>query len=179
MRDVPRRDQEHIEVAIRPWAEGDLPLLQMLLGDSEMMRYLGGADTPDAIRARHERYLAADAASGALFAIVVSPGQIPVGWAGYWTASWRDRDVWECGWHVLSAHQGRGIATTGTSLMLMHMRDRGERRYAHAFPRVDNAASNALCRRVGFECMGEVDVEYPVGHVMHSNDWRLDLLGQS
>ncbi len=39
----------------------------------------------------------------------------------------------------------------------------------------DNAASNALCRTLGFTLLGPVDVEYPKGSVMHSYDWCLDL----
>jgi len=40
---------------------------------------------------------------------------------------------------------------------------------------VDNAQSNALCRALGFELLGEVEVDYPKGHLMRSNDWRLDV----
>ena len=40
---------------------------------------------------------------------------------------------------------------------------------------MDNVASNVLCRRLGFELLGEEDVEYPKGGMMRSNAWRLDL----
>jgi hypothetical protein len=36
--------------------------------------------------------------------------------------------------------------------------------------------SNGICRRVGFELLGEERFEYPKGHWMQCNDWRL-LLG--
>jgi hypothetical protein len=39
----------------------------------------------------------------------------------------------------------------------------------------DNAPSNAICREVGFELLGELDFEYPPGHSMRCNDWCLDL----
>ena len=45
----------------------------------------------------------------------------------------------------------------------------------HAYPSVDNAPSNAICRRLGFRLAGAVDVEYPPGTTMRCNDWRLDL----
>jgi RimJ/RimL family protein N-acetyltransferase len=44
-----------------------------------------------------------------------------------------------------------------------------------AYPGVDNAASNAICRKLGFTLLGAEDFEYPPGHLMRCNDWRLDL----
>ena len=45
----------------------------------------------------------------------------------------------------------------------------------HAFPNVDNAPSNAICRKLGFDLLGPCEVEFPKGHFMTCNDWRLDL----
>ncbi len=45
----------------------------------------------------------------------------------------------------------------------------------HAFPNVDNAPSNAICRKLGFELLEECEFEFPKGHFMTCNDWRLDL----
>jgi len=45
----------------------------------------------------------------------------------------------------------------------------------HAFPSVDNAPSNAICRRLGFELLEACEFEYPKEHFMTCNDWRLDL----
>jgi RimJ/RimL family protein N-acetyltransferase len=45
----------------------------------------------------------------------------------------------------------------------------------HAYPSIDNSPSNAICRRLGFELMGDDEFEYPKGHFMRCNDWRLDL----
>jgi RimJ/RimL family protein N-acetyltransferase len=163
------------DVDIRPWADGDLPLLERLLGDPAMMLHLGGPETREKICARHERYLGSDDRCGGLFAIVVGPGRMPVGWVGYWETSWRDDVVWESGWHVLPECQGEGVATAGTALMLERARLRGTRRSIHAFPSVENAASNALCRRLGFSLLGEVEVEYPKGSMMRSYDWSLEL----
>lgn len=49
-----------MSVALRPWAAGDQWLPERLLGDPEMTCYLGGPESPEAIRARHERYLVND-----------------------------------------------------------------------------------------------------------------------
>ena len=54
-------------------------------------------------------------------------------------------------------------------------RSEGKHRFVHAFPSVENAPSNAICRKVGFTLLGERDFEYPPGHSMRSNDWRFDL----
>jgi RimJ/RimL family protein N-acetyltransferase len=45
----------------------------------------------------------------------------------------------------------------------------------YAFPSVDNAPSNAICRKVGFELLGEKDFEYPPGNPLRCNEWRFDL----
>ena len=54
----------------------------------------------------------------------------------------------------------------------------GAPRSLHAFPSVENAASNALCHRLGFTLRGPCDSEYPAGSslLMRSNDWRLSLV---
>jgi RimJ/RimL family protein N-acetyltransferase len=163
------------DVDIRLYSEGDFPLLECLLGDPAMMVHLGGPESPEALRERHERYIGYDGSSEGLFTIVVGPDRADAGWAGYWASSWQGDAVWECGWHVLPEFQGRGVASAGAALMLDRARMRGLHRFAHAFPSVGNAASNALCARLGFELLGSVEVEYPKGSMMCSNDWRLDL----
>jgi RimJ/RimL family protein N-acetyltransferase len=45
----------------------------------------------------------------------------------------------------------------------------------HAFPNVDNAPSNAICRKLGFELIEACEFEFPKGLFMTCNDWRLDL----
>ena len=163
------------DVALRPWAAGDLWLLERLLGDPEMTRHLGGPESKEAIRARHERFLVADPESHGLFAVTAGPAAEAVGWVGYWESEWRGELVWECGWNVLPEAQGRGVATAAAALMIADARRRGHHRHLHAIQAVGNAASNALCRRLGFELLGEVEVDYPTGVVMRSNDWCLDL----
>jgi RimJ/RimL family protein N-acetyltransferase len=169
------------QVALRPWQSGDLSLLEALLGDPAMTTYVGGPESPAQLRARHQRYLA-DKSSG-LFAVVLAPeaGAVhapeaaAVGWVGYWEKEWLGRHVWECGWSVLPDHHGRGIATAAAQLLIGRARADGRHRFLHAFPSVDNGASNAVCRKNGFVRRGEVDIEFPPGRPMRCNDWRLDL----
>jgi len=160
-------------VALRPWAEDDLALLQRLLGDPVMMTHLGGPESPPAIAARHQRYLHPDGSIGGVFAVVL--GETPVGWIGYWETDWGSGGAWEAGWSVLPDFQRRGVATAATALLIERVRGAGSFRFLYAFPRVDNDASNALCRRLGFELLGEVAIEYPKGQFSTSSHWRLDL----
>lgn len=138
-----------------------------------MMRHLGGPESPEAIAERHERYLRSDPSKSGLFAIV-SAGQ-DVGWIGYWESEWEGEAVWECGWHVLPEAQGRGVATAAAALLIECVRARGGHASLHAFPSVDNAASNKVCHRAGLKLQGEVEVEYPPGSLMHANHWRMTI----
>jgi RimJ/RimL family protein N-acetyltransferase len=79
------------------------------------------------------------------------------------------------GWNVLPPFQGRGIAAVAALAAARYAAATGKHTWLHAFPSVDNPASNAVCRRVGFTLAGETDFEYPPGRLMRSNDWRLDL----
>jgi RimJ/RimL family protein N-acetyltransferase len=76
---------------------------------------------------------------------------------------------------VAPEFQGRGLARAGAALVIALARAEREPRYMHAYPSVDNGPSNAICRRLGFQLGGPVDIEYPPGTPMRCNDWRLDL----
>lgn len=82
------------EVTLRPWSEQDLPLLEKLLGDPEMMDHLGGPETPEQILRRHQRYthLPEDGIDH-MFKIVWGPDLQGVGNVGYWKKNWRDQLV--------------------------------------------------------------------------------------
>jgi RimJ/RimL family protein N-acetyltransferase len=163
-------------MVLRDWQEGDLPLLQASLGDPTMTRYLGGPETPEQIAARHRRYLAlAGSGTGHMLVILAGHGHEAAGTVGFWDKDWQDEQVYEMGWSVLPSYQGRGIATRATILALERARGDGRHRYVHAFPSVENAASNATCRKAAFTLLGEYDFEYPKGHLMRCNDWRFDL----
>lgn len=153
-----------------PWGESDLALLQALLGDAAMMNHLGGPESAEKIAERQTRYQKPDSKQ---FKIV--DGGESAGWVGYWEREWRDAQVYEIGWSVLPAFQGRGLATSGTREALSLARAEAGLRYLHAYPGVDNAPSNAVCRKVGFELLGAEEFEYPKGSFMVCNDWRFDL----
>ena len=164
------------DVRLRPWAEDDLPLLEKLLGDPDMMMHLGGPESPEQILQRHQRYLQPSTpGTGQMFRIVLHPELEAVGSIGYWEKTWRGQSFYEMGWHVLPGHQGRGIATKAGAAVIDQARSQQRHRFMHAFPSVENAASNVICRKLGFTLIEECQFEYPPGNFMQCNDWRLDL----
>jgi len=160
------------EVRLEAWAEGDLPLLRKLMGDPEMTRYLGGPETETKLAERQARY---EHPGSGMFKIIDEETGEPAGSVGYWEKDWRDQQVYETGWMVLPAFQGRGIAVAATAEVITLARAEQRHGYLHAFPSVENAASNAICRKLGFILLEAHDFEYPKGHWMRCNDWRLDL----
>jgi RimJ/RimL family protein N-acetyltransferase len=172
--------ERQTEVAIRPWSDSDLPLLERLMGDPAMTEHLGGPETLEKIRERHERYCQTrDPGAGGMFVIVVGPGSVAAGSVGYWERDWAGQRVWETGWSVLPEFQGQGVASRATAAVVATARADGQHRFIHAYPAVDNGPSNAICRKVGFVLQGEVDFEYPPGNFMRCNDWCLDLFAET
>jgi RimJ/RimL family protein N-acetyltransferase len=167
-----------MSVRLEAWAEGDLPLLRRLLGDPAMTEHLGGPESEEKLRERQGRYeRIADAGTGRMFKIVDEASGEPTGSVGYWEKDWQGETVYETGWSVLPEFQGRGIAGEATRQAIEAARAEGKHRYLHAFPSVENGPSNAICRKLGFELLGEHEFEYPPGHELRCNDWRLDLFG--
>jgi RimJ/RimL family protein N-acetyltransferase len=168
-----RPDLPHVR--IEPWSEDDLGLLRRI-NAPEMMEHLGGPETEGQILARHRRYLEpGERGSGGMFRVVALPGGEAVGSIGYWERAWRGETVYETGWSILPEFAGRGLATAAGVAVVARARAERRHRHLHAYPSVDNPASNAVCRRLGFRHLGECDFEYPPGHTMRCNDWRLDL----
>jgi len=160
-------------VTIEKWGEGDLPLLE-LSNEPAMMQYLGGPETHEKLLVRQERYLDGWR-TGTSFMFRIEADGEPVGGIGYWPTDWEGELMYETGWSVHTAHQGRGYATSALLLVIEHAARYGHTDTLHAMPRADNAASNAVCRKAGFTLLGEVDDEYPPGNPIRSNDWSFDL----
>jgi len=156
-------------VALRRWAMDDLRLLHETLGNPAMMEHLGGVESPEQIERRHVRYLN----GGDMF--TVWEGGSTVGSVGFWERVWRGEDVYEAGWMILPEFAGRGLATQAAVAVISLAREQRRHRFLHAFPSVENIASNAVCRNAGFMNLGECTFEYPKGHWMRCNDWRIDL----
>jgi RimJ/RimL family protein N-acetyltransferase len=166
------------EFRIEPWGEDDLPLLEKLLGDPAMTEHLGGPESPGRIVERQQRYeRLPGTGKGLMFKIVEAATGEGVGSVGYWERESSEGQVYETGWMVLAAFQGRGVATSATAQVIERARAEQKHRFLYAYPSVDNAPSNAICRKLGFTLIRVSEYEYPKdsGNILRCNDWRLDL----
>ncbi|MFJ6571644.1 GNAT family N-acetyltransferase [Streptomyces sp. NPDC091292] len=172
-----------LPVRLEPWSEADFDLL-VRNNAPEMTEHLGGPETEEQVADRHRRYLAMDGAGGLMYRIALGAADTEggragtadaVGAIGYWEREWAGQPAWETGWGVLSEFQGRGIAAAAARLVVARARENGRRRTLHAFPSQDHPASNGVCRKAGFTLIGPSDFEYPKGHWIRVNDWRVDL----
>jgi RimJ/RimL family protein N-acetyltransferase len=155
---------------LEAWSEAGLEILHRQ-NTPEMTKHLGGPESEQAIINRHRRYLRLDTGE----VLIIRWGIEPIGSIGYWEREWGGEEVYETGYAIFPEFDGHGFASAALKLAAQRAAARGTRRYLHAFPHVDHAASNAVCRKAGFELVGEVPFEYPKGTWLPSNDWRLDL----
>ncbi|MFJ7587039.1 GNAT family N-acetyltransferase [Streptomyces sp. NPDC097617] len=173
-------------VRLEPWSAGDFWLLERK-NEPVMTEFLGGPEPAAKLLDRQRRYEALSArepAAGRMFRVVWTPdgdlagdpagggGTRSVGSVGFWEREWRGEPVYESGWGVLPEFQGHGLAVAALTGLLAYVRAHGSRDSVHAFPGTDHPASNAVCRRAGFEYLGDVDFEYPPGVPHPSCDWR-------
>jgi RimJ/RimL family protein N-acetyltransferase len=175
MRDVggPWHGQWMETLRLRPWSDDDLPLLRAA-NTVDMTTHLNGPESEQQVEERHRRYLGLDPTEARMFA-VLDAHDVPVGAIGYWTVEWRDESAFETGWFVLPAAQGRGVASRALALLIEDARAHpAGLGYLVAFPAVENAASNGVCRRAGFELVGSSAGRFR-GSELHSHEWALDL----
>jgi RimJ/RimL family protein N-acetyltransferase len=143
--------------------------------DPVMMSELGGPQPRAGIEAKVASDVAQVAAGTAWICMVV-PGDdeaVVAGSVVIWDSEHDGATLAEVGWMVLPEHQGQGLARAAVRLLLD--RNQVERRWGpiHAFPGVTNAASNALCRSLGFSSRGEEEIEF-AGGVFQCNHWVLE-----
>jgi RimJ/RimL family protein N-acetyltransferase len=142
---------EPVHVMLEPWHADDLAVLERA-NSAEMTRFLGGPELPEALAARHAEYLQLmTSGTGAMFRVEVD-GE-PAGHAGWWPEQHEGAPVCEVGCAVEPAWQGRGVATEALRRVIAHaIGTTGLPVVGYAA--IDNEASNALCRRTGFELRG-------------------------
>lgn len=163
-------------VTIRPWTEGDLSVLEAN-NAPEMMGYLGGPETDEKLTRRQRIFLDGWANDDTWMFVVLADGE-PVGSVGYWPREHEGDDVFEAGWAVQSAYQGKGYGAAALALCIADARGRAtpERRWLYAYPRTDNVPSNRIAEKAGMTNTGELPFEYPKGVPIVTNAWRIDLL---
>ena len=159
-------------ITLAPWSDAGFDILRRS-NTPEMTEHLGGPESEEKLADRHRRYLD-PAENGTMFLVVLPDGQI-AGSTGFWDHEWDGEPAYETGYAILPEFQGRGLAAAATLAAAEAARADGRHRWLYAFPGIGHGASNAVCRKAGFELVGESEFEYPKGNFMMSNVWRLDL----
>ncbi|GAA3861043.1 GNAT family N-acetyltransferase [Leifsonia kafniensis] len=162
-------------VSLHPWTADDLPVLERS-NTPQMTTFLGGPESEEQLVKRQAKFLRLwKEGEARMFTIRADSEEEAVGSVGYWKTQWAKADVYEAGWSIATRYQGRGFASRALRDCLQHAAILGDRQYVVAFPRVDNAASNSLCKSVGFVFREEEDFEYPKGNPIRVNAWSFDL----
>jgi len=141
--------------------------------DPVVMSELGGPVPREEIPALHRRRVDGVANDPWWFVIVTQHDE-SAGEIGIWETEHDGSVVHETGWMLLAAFHGRGLATAALGLLLDRARAEPRFEQLHAFPGVSNPASNALCRKFGFELLGEEDGGYRDAK-LRVNHWVLTL----
>jgi RimJ/RimL family protein N-acetyltransferase len=156
-----------------PYSEGHRELTLALESDPRVMTHLGGTSTVE-VAERVHRWRVEAPGRGDLFVSVLPDSETePVGLLGVWRSEIGDDTVYELGAMILPSFQSQGVASRAFYLMLPLVRAAGITRL-DSFPGVDNVASNAILRRIGFTRVGERDLDYE-GRSLRCAHWTRDL----
>jgi RimJ/RimL family protein N-acetyltransferase len=164
-------------VLLRDVDPGDVEAYVRMRCDPAMMAELGGPLPRDGIEAKVETDVRKTRADDYWVSMIVPDAatlEVVAGSVGLWShEDGPDKGLSEIGWMVLPEFQGHGYAKRAVRAMLQRARVDGRWGVVHAFPGVTNAASNALCRSVGFTLVGERNVEF-ADRELRTNHWRID-----
>jgi RimJ/RimL family protein N-acetyltransferase len=155
------------------WDQGGLELLRALNTPEEKL-HLGGPETEAKTLDRHQRYLGYHQPGETEMLRIAVDGEV-VGSVGYWERDEAGEKTYEMGWELLPRVHGRGIGTAATAALLGRLQPIARHRFVYAYPTPENAGSNGICRKLGFELLGTGDFEYPKGTFSPHNVWRLGL----
>ena len=142
-------------VRIKPWGEGDLPLLKKLLGDPAMTEHLGGPESDEQLIKRQARFeRLTESGNGRMFKIVHEATGEAVGSVGYWDSTYQGEDMYEMGWSVLPAFQGQGIASAAVTQALVIAQADGRHRFLQSlWPRSRFPENGSSSRRRSLRCL--------------------------
>ena len=156
---------------LAPYTDDDLWLTRALETDPRVMAELGGPWPDEAIPRIHERRLESIAGGTWWFTLVPEAGGRPVGMLGIFGSEHRGHAISEAGWSVLPEHQQAIRQRRSRAAARASARRRALGRDPR-LPGATNAASNALCRKFGFELVGQETVDYG-GRALRCNHWVL------
>lgn len=143
--------------------------------DPVMMAELGGPLPREGIEAKVARDVAGVESGECWIKMIVPDEEQPEAVAGnvvLWQHDEGEERISEIGWMVLPEFQGRGIASRATAALLELARADGRWGLIHAFPGATNAASNGVCRKLGFALIGEQEVEF-ADRMLRTNHWTI------
>jgi len=161
------------ERRIREVEPGDLDLYLRLRSDPGSMAELGGPIAPEVVELSLLREVDDTAAGRA--AVVVIEVQVDGRWLPAGNVSLvlvgTERDASsEVGWMVLPEFRGAGLARWAVGELLGRPGAGAIWGTVHAYPSVTNAASNAICRALGFRLAATGVTEFN-GRRFETNDW--------
>jgi len=153
---------------------GDVDAYVRMRCDPVMMAELGGPLLREGMPTKVRQDVESVAAGTAWVKMIVPDGTGTVaGTVALWSHEEDGATISEIGWMVLPEHQGRGYAKWAVRTVLEQARDADAWGLVHAFPGVTNAASNGICRSVGFTLLGERYVTF-ADRVLRTNHWMID-----
>ncbi|MER6500622.1 GNAT family N-acetyltransferase [Streptomyces sp. NPDC001455] len=144
--------------------------------DPEMMADLGGPLPREGIADKVRRDVRKAADDLAWIKMIIPDPTEPdmvAGTVNLWSHDTDDGPVSEIGWMVLPEFQRRGLGKRAVRALLEQARDQDRWGLVHAFPATGNAASNGICRSVGFRFLSETDRTF-AGRVLRTNHWVMD-----
>lgn len=160
---------------LRDFEVDDLAFYESMLCDPAMMSELGGP-RPRGQSAK-VREIVDSVRDGSVWYFKIfteDAPDTPAGSVCVWENTWNGESINEIGWMVLTAFQGRGLASEAVRSVLERARVEGRWDVIHAFPGITNGPSNAICRKTGFSKTEECDVESE-GRILRCNHWRVDV----
>ncbi len=163
-------------VQLRKITIDDLWLYEAIHCDPAMMAELGGPLPKEGLAEKLRRD-AQDVEADRVWVFAIIPDRgadTTAGTVSIWNHEWRGETITEIGWMVLPEFQGRGLASEAVRSVLRKARSEGRWDVVHAFPATTNAASNAMCRKMGFSLIEECDYQFR-DRLLRCNHWRLDL----
>jgi RimJ/RimL family protein N-acetyltransferase len=161
---------------LRDLTSDDLWLYEAIHCDPAMMAELGGPLRSEGLWQKLQRDVA-DVEADTVWVLVIVPDQergTAAGTVSVWDHEWQGETISEIGWMVLPRFQGKGLGSQAVGMVLDRARSTGRWGVLHAFPAITNAASNAMCRKLGFSLIEELNYEYQ-GRTLRCNHWRLRL----
>ncbi|MFD7032182.1 GNAT family N-acetyltransferase [Streptomyces sp. NPDC059917] len=161
---------------LRDVVRGDVDAYVRMRCDPVMMADLGGPQSREGMADKVRRDAEQAAADTAWLKMIVPDPAAPEVVAGtvtLWSHDGDDGPTSEIGWMVLPPFQGRGLGARAVRTLLEQARDADRWGIVHAFPATTNAASNGICRSVGFRFVARADVRF-AGQLFTTNHWAVD-----